>query len=144
MFYSQWTHVHSLKQQIGTKKRSQDHPHKTVKFNSLRRGGLGNYGAWRKMLPPCGFQSYRLSLTKGEWRVRRKEGGGVKRDRDAFLPDSTDTTENVEDEEVCLQKCRWGEALEAKLSWAVLRKLQCQQLPCTALLKLSGSSDGVP
>lgn len=44
----------------------------------------------RKNAASLWFQLYRLSLTK-ENGEEKERGGGVKRDRDAFLPDSTDT-----------------------------------------------------
>ena len=75
--------------------------------------------------------------------MRRKEGGGVKREREMPFYLIQQTLGNVEDEELCLQKTQMGRSSGSKSSsWAVLWKLQCQQLPCTALLESPGNSHG--
>ena len=125
---------------------ARDCPHKTVKFNSLRRGGLGNYGAWKKMLS-CLLVGFNYIVVFDERRrmQREKERGRWGKERERCLSTwfNRHSLEIVKDEEVCLQKMQMGRSSGSKSSsWAVLRNLQCQQLPCTALLESPGNSYG--
>lgn len=144
MFYSQWTHVHSLKQQIGTKK----------KEPGIIRIKLWSLIHWEEVVLEIMEHEKKCCLLVGFnyivclWQRRmesEKERGrwGKERQRCISTWFNRHSLENVEDEEVCLQKMQMGRSSGSKSSsWAVLRKLQCQQLPCTALLKSPGNSHG--
>lgn len=147
MSYSQWTHVHSLKQQIGTKKMEPGIVH--IKLWSLihwEEVVLEIMEHEKKCYPAC-LWVLTISFVFDERRrmQREKERGRWGKERERCLSTwfNRHSLEIVKDEEVCLQKMQMGRSSGSKSSsWAVLRNLQCQQLPCTALLESPGNSYG--
>ena len=90
-------------------------------LTSLRRGGLENYGAWRKMLSflLVGFNSlWQLLFIFGERKKKEseKEGGRGREQRERCLSTwfNRRSLENVKMKRCACKICRWGEVQEER------------------------------